>query len=304
MSAFRHRPVLIEEIIGALSVVPSGWLVDATLGGGGHAEALLTARADLRLIAVDRDPAALQAAGERLGPFGDRIELIHAPFSDLAFVLDSRGISSVSAVLADLGVSSHHFDTGERGFSLQHSGPLDMRMDPTCGTPLSERLATVTVEDLADVLYAYGDIQRSIGTARLVLNAWREGADTTVALAARLARKLEGRGRIHPATAVFQALRMWVNDEEGELEALLAMAPARLAIGGALAVIAFHSGEDRMVKQRFRHLGARRGSAFTMPRRKPTIAAPAEIEANPRSRSAKLRVLVRVAPGGDGPNAS
>lgn len=298
---FAHVTVLRDEVTQAVARAAEGvaqaWVIDCTLGGGGHSEAILRAVPHAHVLGLDRDPDALAAATQRLAGFGARFQAVHTPFGRLADVLDARGLPQVTAVVADLGVSSHQFDTPERGFSLRHDGPLDMRMDPTTGLPLAERLATVSVEDLADVLYAYGDIRRSIGTARIVLQAVQEGADTTAKLAQKLAARLTRERNVHPATMVFQALRIWVNGELDELAALLRDAPGRLAEGGALAIISFHSGEDRLVKQAMRDLTPKKYGPFV--RGKPTTAGDEEVRMNPRARSARLRVLWRSRAGGE-----
>lgn len=305
-AGFSHWTVLLSETVQAVAQAPvwqaepgdrpeARWVVDCTLGGGGHSEALLQALPQARLLAFDRDPQALAAAGERLAPYRERVEFVHAPFAALAEECARRGITQLSGVMADLGVSSHQFDTAARGFSFRMDGPLDMRMDPSRGPTALELLREVRLEDLADVLYAYGDIRRSIGTARIVLEEVAKGAVTTLALGERLAARLgrdSGKTKIHPATQVFQALRIWVNGELDQLEALLAQGPGLLAEGAALAVISFHSGEDRLVKHRFAEL-AKRGGDFALPQRKPIVAGEAELVGNPRARSAKLRVLQR-----------
>jgi len=295
---FAHTSVMAREVIAWLRDTPAGWLVDCTAGGAGHSAALLRACPEHRLLALDRDPTAVATARERLAAFGDRATVVHAPFSELAAALDDLGIVELSGVLADLGVSSHQFDVAERGFSIRHDGPLDMRMDPSRGAPLFERLAGVSERDLADVLYNYGDIRASRKTAALVLSAWRDGADSTVALAERLSSRLPRSGRIHPATRVFQALRIWVNDEFGELDTLLQTAPQRLAVGGAMAVISFHSGEDRYVKRAFAAIGRGKRAAFELLTRKPLQPQADECDANPRARSARLRGLRRKPPQG------
>lgn len=302
--SFQHATVLKREVVQAVATAPAGWLVDCTLGGGGHSEAVLEACPHLSVLGLDRDPAALQAASARLARFGARFACQHAAFSELREVLLQRGLFSsaddgarVAAVIADLGVSSHQFDTADRGFSFRLDGPLDMRMDPTRGQTLAERLETVTLEDLADVLYEYGDIRRSIGTARIVLESYREGATTTGQLAAKLEKRLPRERSHHTATPIFQALRIWVNGELDELQTLLRDAPEVLAPQGVLAIISFHSGEDRLVKRAFQALSPKRyGGQFQ--RDKDLAPAPDEIAGNPRARSARLRVLRRAGDGG------
>jgi 16S rRNA (cytosine1402-N4)-methyltransferase len=298
---FSHVTVLREEVTDAVARATSGlataWVVDCTLGGGGHSEAILRAVPQANVLGLDRDPDALAAATARLAGFGPRFQAVHTPFAGLASVVAARGLGPVHAIVADLGVSSHQFDTPARGFSLRHDGPLDMRMDPTTGLSLAERLEHVTVEELADVLYAYGDIRRSIGTARIVLQAVQEGADTTAKLAQKLASRLDRDRNVHPATMVFQALRIWVNGELDELATLLRDAPGLLQEGGVLAVISFHSGEDRLVKQAMRELAPKKYGPFM--RGKPMTAGDEEVRMNPRARSARLRLLWRARAGVD-----
>ncbi|MCO4761589.1 MAG: 16S rRNA (cytosine(1402)-N(4))-methyltransferase RsmH [Myxococcales bacterium] len=295
-SGFAHITVMQQPVVDALVGVPEGWIVDCTLGGGGHTAAILAQLPEARVLGLDRDPAALAAAGERLAEFGDRFRPVHASFSELAKVCEEQGLTQLSGVVADLGVSSHQLDTADRGFSFRHDGPLDMRMDPTRGLPLRERLAGVSKQDLADILYHYGDIRASRRVADVVLDAWQDGVQTTGELAARVASAMPRGGKTHPATLVFQALRMWVNDELGELETLLQTAPPLLAPGGIFAVISFHSGEDRAVKQVFREFAPRKDSDFTRQTKKPQLPSDGETRSNPRARSAKLRVLRRRSP--------
>lgn len=294
--------VLREAAVRAISLAPcwhepqaesdERWVVDCTLGGGGHAQALLEALPSVKLLGMDRDRDALAAAAARLQPFGQRVHMVHAPFADLASVRQHLGIDTIFGIVADLGVSSHQFDTAARGFSFRMDGPLDMRMDPSRGPTVLDLLSDVRLEDLADVLYAYGDIRRSIGTARILLEEVGKGAVTTAVLAERLVARLGRQRSLHPATQVFQALRIWVNGELEQLEQLLVAAPTALAPGASLAIISFHSGEDRLVKHRFAEL-AKRGGEFALPQRKPILADEDELRANPRARSAKLRVLQR-----------
>ncbi len=289
---YAHATVLRDEVVAALAEVPSGWVVDCTLGGGGHSEALLRARPDVRLLGLDRDADALLAAQARLVGFGERFLCAHAPFADVDRVLDRLGIREVAGFIADLGVSSPQLDRADRGFSFRSDGPLDMRMDPSRGEPLRERLLRVRQEDLAVVLREYGDVDRPGRAARVCCEAAAEGVDSTVELAARISRVLPGPSKIHPATRVFQALRIWVNDEIEQLERLLAVAPPRLLPGGVMAVISFHSGEDRVVKHTFRALAPRHGE-FELPVRKSIEADVVEVSVNPRARSARLRLLRR-----------
>jgi 16S rRNA (cytosine1402-N4)-methyltransferase len=301
---FHHITVLRNEVVDAVATCPAAqavpsWVVDATLGGGGHTEALLERLPHLSVLGLDRDPQALAAATARLARFGSRFAAVHTPFSGLAEVLreapwpDRLGTPPLlSAVVADLGVSSPQLDQAARGFSFRLDGPLDMRMDTSRGPTVADLLRDVRVEDLADVLYQYGDIERSIGTAKQVLAAFAGGANTSATLAEALAKRLPRSRSMHPATMVFQALRIWVNRELDELDHLLRDAPGLLAPGGVLAVISFHSGEDRLVKQAMATLCDGETDYFR-PHRKAQAPGSAEVAANPRARSAKLRVLRR-----------
>jgi len=293
---FEHESVLADEVVAWMAEVPAGVIVDCTAGGGGHSGALLAARDDISLVALDRDPDAFAAATRRVRAFGERAKVVRAAFSELAAVVNERQLGPLSGILADLGVSSHHFDTAERGFSFSNDGPLDMRMDPDSGQPLRDKLAMVNERDLADILYGYGDIRASRRAAAAVLTAWREGVDSTAELAVRLKATMPWHGKTHPATRVFQALRIWVNDEFGQLETLLADAPGLLTEKGLFAVISFHSGEDRLVKRRFQALSRGRDATYSVRSKKPIVPSDDETRRNPRSRSAKLRGLVRSPP--------
>jgi len=298
--AYAHLPVLLDEVVAALAPVRGEVFVDCTLGGGGHTEALLEA-VDCRVVGLDRDPAAIRAATARLDRFGGRFQAVHARFSDLAEVLDSLGLDAVDGVLADLGVSSAQLDDPGRGFSFRRPGPVDMRMDP--GAPVS---AASVVHDwsedaLADLIRRYGEEPRARRVARAIV-AGRPWSDTTT-LADAIARVLGGRrGSIHPATRVFQAIRIQVNDELGELQRLLPVAVERLRPGGRLAIISFHSLEDRLVK-RFVAAESGRGTERD-PYGRPVglvrlssrtrAVKPAPDDPNPRARSARLRIATRL----------
>jgi 16S rRNA (cytosine1402-N4)-methyltransferase len=301
---FSHAPVLLDEILEFLfsdGARTGGTFCDATLGGGGHSRAILErASPETRLVGMDRDPQALSAAKENLEGFGDRITLVHAPFSRIGAVLQDLAILSVDGILADLGVSSPQLDRAERGFSFQKEGPLDMRMDQTQGETAAELLARLDERALTSLLRDFGEDRHAV---RIVLAARDRGELVgTSALAAVVARAVPGHERHkNPATRTFQALRIVVNRELGELGAFLEQAPGLLAVGGRLCVITFHSLEDRIVKRRFRALagvgGPRIEGPFTyaLVVKRVVIAADAERDRNPRSRSAKLRVLERVA---------
>lgn len=292
MNAFEHTAVLLEEVMEQLAPKAGGVYADVTLGGGGHARAILERSApDGRLIGTDRDPTALEAAGGALAEFGDRVTLRKARLRDLRAVLTSLDIEHVDGVVADLGVSSAQLDQRERGFSLVNEGPIDMRMDPTEGETALDLIGRSDAEELANVIYRYGEETRSRKIARSVRRAYEEGELETTADLRRAVHRATGprRGRIDPATKTFQALRIAVNEELGELEALLEQLPSVLTMGGVVAVISFHSLEDRIVKHAFRDSEHLR--ALT---KRPIIASDEERERNRRSRSAKLRAARRV----------
>lgn len=292
MIGFEHVPVLLEEVLECLSPAANGIYADVTLGGGGHARGILERSApNGKLVGTDRDPAALQAASEALSDFGPRVTLRKARMRDLRAVLDDLRVPRVDGVVADLGVSSAQLDQDERGFSLSKDGPIDMRMDPTEGQTALELIAESKEEDLANVIYRYGEERRSRRIARSLKRAYEEGALDTTADLRRAVHRATGpkRGRIDPATRTFQALRIAVNEELADLEAFLGQVPEVLATGGVVAVISFHSLEDRMVKHTFR------GSEDLDPiTKRPIVASDEERARNPRSRSAKLRAARRV----------
>lgn len=309
MAAFLHVTVLQEEAAALLAPVPGRRVLDGTLGGGGHAEALLARGATV--IGLDQDERALEAARARLAPFGDRFTAVHANFRDARAVLDGLGGGLVDGALVDLGVSSPQLDEGARGFSFSHPGPLDMRMDTSRGESLADKLSLANVSELERVIRGYAEERFSGRIAKAVVEAFREGRLTdTRALAEVVAGAIPAARRpdhIHPATRTFQALRIWVNDELGALEAWLDALPALVAVGGRAAAISFHSLEDRPVKQRFQELtrgcicppdlpvcGCGRTAGWKLVTRKAVTASDAEIAANPRSRSAHLRCIERV----------
>jgi len=286
--------VLVDEVVSTLAPHATGVYVDCTVGFGGHTAALLAAGAG-RVIAVDRDPDALNYTRARLEADRSRVEFVHADYRELASVLQTRGVASVAGVLADLGVSSRQLDDPSRGFSFRASGPLDMRMDRSRGPSLADRLASVDEKTLADVIWTFGEERRSRRVARAIVAARDRGElDSTLALAAAVRRGVGGGWqRIDPATRTFQALRIWVNEELEGLEAFIERAVGVLEPGGRLAMIAFHSLEDRIVKHTMRRLDA--SGAVRLVTRRPTIPGDAEIAANPRSRSARLRAVERAA---------
>jgi 16S rRNA (cytosine1402-N4)-methyltransferase len=296
-AGFAHVPVLAEAVLEGLAPLAAllaerpggGVLIDCTLGGGGHSALLLEAHPALRLVGLDRDPAARAAAAAALARFGDRVRIEPANFAD------HLPAEPALAVLADLGVSSPQLDVPTRGFSFRAPGPLDMRMDPDAGETAADLLDRLEEAALADLIHGYGEerLSRRIARRLVAERPWagsgRSTADLAYAVAGCFPPKAR-HGRIHPATRTFQALRIAVNDELGALDRLLERAPDWLVPGGLLAVISFHSLEDRRVKTAF--LGDPRLERLT---RKPLVASEEEEQANPRSRSAKLRVARRLA---------
>ncbi len=307
-----HVPVLLEETVARLVTEPGGWYVDGTAGAGGHASAVLAAAGlDARLLALDRDGDALELARAALAPFGGRAIVERANFSEMSAVAARHGIHGVRGILLDLGVSSMQLDRAERGFSFMRDSPLDMRMDDRQELTAAALLKQLSPAELADVLWRYGEESMSRRIAKAIAGALARGEplETTAQLAELVSQAKGGRrGRTHPATQTFQALRIAVNGELAALEAVLPAALELLAPGGRLAVISFHSLEDRMVKQFMAaHEGrmeslAKGGARWIgqLPRarrvtRKAVTATEEEMARNPRSRTAKLRVLERMA---------
>jgi len=291
-----HEPVMVAETVALLEPSRGGVFVDCTVGLGGHARALLEAGAS-RVLALDRDPEALQIARARLEAFGGRVELVHADYRDLGRVLDEHQIPGVAGALADLGVSSMQLDAEGRGFSFRRDEPLDMRMDQSQGPTAADLLRDVAEEDLANVIFQHGEERFSRRIARAIVEARRAGAIATTGQLAQLVRRVvpkRGYQRIDPATRTFQALRIWVNRELDQLEAFLANACARLLVGARLVVITFHSLEDRIVKHAFRALAHGRATLRILTKR-PLVPGEAELDRNPRARSAKLRAIERLA---------
>ena len=307
----RHVSVLLEECIENLNIRPDGIYVDGTLGLGGHSYEIASRLREGRLIGIDRDPSAIERAGKRLEPFRDRITLVHGNFGDVAQILDELGIAGVDGMLFDLGVSSPQLDEAERGFSYMLEAPLDMRMDSTAALSAYEVVNTWSEERLNRILWDYGEERYARRITAAILAA-REKAP--IQSTAELVEIIRGampaaalREKQHPAKRSFQAIRIAVNDELGEVERMMETAPDKLNPGGRLCVISFHSLEDRIVKTGI----ARRENGCTCPReapvctcgfvrtlrsvsRKPILPSEEEIERNPRSRSAKLRVAERV----------
>jgi 16S rRNA (cytosine1402-N4)-methyltransferase len=302
-----HVPVMLEEVIAVLRPRDDAIYVDGTFGGGGYAEALLT-RARCRVYGIDRDPEAIARGHEMAKRFDGRLTLIHGRFSEMDELLDARGVAKADGVALDIGVSSFQFDEAERGFSFSSDGPLDMRMDPSRGETAADLVNTLAEDDLADILHRYGEERRARSLARAIVAA--RPLQRTRELA-EIAERVLGRGpqKIHPATRTFQALRIAVNDELGELERGLEAAERVLNAEGRLAVVSFHSLEDRIVKQFLAERSGRvgRGSrhlpeakpahapSFRETGKNPQTPSAEEVRANPRARSARLRASERTA---------
>mgnify|MGYP003323621790 FL=1 len=288
-SNFNHVPVMGKEIIQSLKELPSeltkqGLIIDATIGGGGHSAQILENFPGIKIIGLDQDPMAREAASKKLIKFGTRIKIISTNFAD--FSLDEQAI----CVLADLGVSSHQLDEPSRGFSFRLNGPIDMRMNPEEGSSAAELIETLSEQDLADLIYKLGEEKRSRRIARKIKNDLAENGpysgtqDLSYAIAGCFPPK-QRYGRIHPSTRTFQALRIAVNNELGSLDSLLLKAPNWLSENGLFIVMSFHSLEDRRVKSSFKT-----DNRLKILSKKPMRASPEEIELNPRSKSAKLRI--------------
>lgn len=308
MAAFSHQPVLLAEVLALLAPQPGARVLDATFGGGGHTRALLAAAPGVSVLALDRDPAAADRAAELTAQEPSRFRFLPVNFAGLA----ELGESGFEGALFDLGVSSFHFDDGARGFSFRHPGPVDMRMDPTSGRSAAEFLETAPESALVRAVRDYGEEPRWKLVVRALVAARGSGQlQETTRLAAVVAGAL-GPGaaysRLHPATRTFQGLRLAVNQELEALAAALPAAFAALRPGGRLAVISFHSLEDRMVKRFFRRLcglpehrhdpahHGDRPACASLVTRKAVEASDGEVAANPRARSARLRVLEQLCP--------
>ena len=282
-----HVPVLLEEVRQGLKPTSGNVLIDGTLGLGGHAMALLeTIGKDGRVIGFDADARNVALAQKRLAAYGDRVTYVHANFREMASRVRAMGIKEVHGVLLDLGMSSAHFDDPARGFSFQADGPLDMRLDISTGATAADLISGMTEKELADLFWRFGEERQAPRIAKAIVQARRKANIlTTGALVAVIQSVAPRHGRLHPATKVFQALRMAVNDEQGALAAVLPQATELLAQGGRIAVISFHSLEDRIVKRFFKS----RADLFPLTK-KPIVASKEEVRANPRARSAKLRL--------------
>jgi 16S rRNA (cytosine1402-N4)-methyltransferase len=280
-------------VLEQLAPSRGGVYVDCTVGLGGHARALLDAGAST-LVGLDRDPAALALARAALEPYGKRVVLVHTDYRQVERVLDAQGVARVDGMLADLGVSSMQLDAEGRGFSFRRDEPLDMRMDTTAGPTAAEALRSVDEGALADLIYEFGEERHSRRIARAIVRARQERQIETTGQLAEIVRRAiprKGYSRIDPATRTFQAIRIWLNRELEGLDDFLRAAAGRLATGGRLAVIAFHSLEDRVVKHTLRALQA--DGTLAVRTKRPLVPTEAEVARNPRARSAKLRAAER-----------
>lgn len=311
MNEFHHVSVLLEECIQGLAIKPDGIYVDGTLGGAGHSSRIAALLTTGRLVGIDRDPVALKAAGERLAPYKDRVSLVHSNFCELDSALDGLGIGGVDGILLDLGVSSPQLDDGERGFSYMVDAPLDMRMNSEDSTDARAIVNTWSYEELKRILYDYGEERYAPQIASAICRR-RETApiETTLELVDIIRSAMPAsalREKQHPAKRSFQAIRIAVNDELNSVSKVMQAAIPRLNPGGRLAVITFHSLEDRIVKNAM----AAAAKGCTCPpnfpvcvcgkkpqvkliTRKPIVSADAELERNPRARSAKLRICEKL----------
>lgn len=311
MTEFHHVSVLLEECLEGLNIKPDGIYVDGTLGGAGHSSQIVKRLTTGMLIGIDRDPVALEAAGKRLAEYGDRVKLVHSNFCEIAQVLDKLQVEKVDGILLDLGVSSPQLDDGDRGFSYMVDAPLDMRMDSGDSLSAHTVVNTWPQEELRRILYEYGEERYAPQIASAICRR-REQApiETTLELVDIIRSAMPPaalREKQHPAKRSFQAIRIAVNDELGSVEKVMRDAIPRLNPGGRLAVITFHSLEDRIVKNAM----AAAAKGCTCPpnfpvcvcgkkpqvkliTRKPLVAGEAELERNPRARSAKLRVCEKI----------
>ena len=307
----KHVSVLLNECIEALCIKPDGVYVDGTLGLGGHSSEIAKRLTTGLLIGIDRDETAIERAGARLAPYGERVRLVHGNFSDVAAILDRLGVDAVDGMLFDLGVSSPQLDEAHRGFSYMQDAPLDMRMDGSASLSAHDVVNSWPEERLKRILYDYGEERYAPRIAAAIVRARQESAiETTLELVEIIRSAMPAaalREKQHPAKRSFQAIRIAVNDELGAVQTMMDTAPDKLRPGGRLAVISFHSLEDRIVKNGIR----RREDGCTCPRdfpvctcgfvqtlrsvsRKPILPSPEEQTANPRARSAKLRVAEHV----------
>jgi 16S rRNA (cytosine1402-N4)-methyltransferase len=295
-----HTPVLAAEVIAWLRIRPEGTYLDATAGTAGHAIEIAKRLTTGRLVAIDRDPRALEIARIRLKEFGEKVILVHREFSEIGEVAEELKLPPLDGVVADLGVSTLELDSPERGFSFRWAGPLDMRMNPDTPLTADEIVNQWPEKELADLLYQKAEERDSRGIARSIVRA-RPIRDTAhLATVVAGVRKARGRQKLHPATKTFLALRIAVNREEEELGQFLSRTPATLNLGGRWIVLSYHSLEDRLVKHAFQRLA--REKSFRVLTKKVIQASEEEVRANPRARSAKMRVAEKIAPAGQEPD--
>ncbi len=301
----QHVSVLLNETLDGLGIKPGGRYIDGTVGGGGHSEAILAGAPDVQLLGLDADPAALERAAIRLLPFGSRVKLVHANFSRLGEVARANGFDRVDGVVLDLGLSSDQLGDPDRGFGFIAGGPLDMRFDQTRGPSAADLINTLDQDELADLIYRYGEEPASRKIARAIVAA--RPIHTSQQLADVIEKAVGRHGRMHPATLAFQALRIAVNDELGSLMGALPQATDLLRSGGRMAIISFHSLEDRIVKEYFRSASQEpvaqpddppgtvyRSAVLRLITRKPIVPSVVEVASNPRARSARLRIAEKI----------
>lgn len=294
MQTLAHVSVMPNEVSQAVGPRPGGLYVDATLGAGGHTEALLMRSPDIRVVAFDRDEEALASASERLAPFAGQVTFEHATYDRIPERLAHLGIDHVDGLVADLGISSLQLDQAERGMSFRNAGPIDMRMDQSSGETALELIARLSQDELANLIYEFGEERASRRIARCITQAYeRDELKTTLDLRRAVVRAVGPRrvGGVDPATRTFQALRIAVNGELEQLDRLLAFAADIIVPSGVIAILSFHSLEDRRVKRAL--LDRTNWQRIT---KKPVVAGPEEQSSNPRARSAKLRAAARLGP--------
>ena len=311
MSEFHHVSVLLDECIDGLNIKPDGIYVDGTLGGAGHSFQIASRLTTGRLIGIDRDPVALKAAGERLAPYSDRVTLVHSNFCEIAKVLEELGIDGVDGVLLDLGVSSPQLDDAQRGFSYMADAPLDMRMNNNDLLTAEEVVNTWSYEELRRILFDYGEERYA---PQIAANICRKREEKRILTTLELVDVIRGampvaalREKQHPAKRSFQAIRIAVNDELGAVRKVMEAAVPKLNPGGRLAIITFHSLEDRIVKNGMNDAAkgcicppsfpvcvCGRKPQVRVVTRKPIVSGDAELERNPRARSAKLRICEKI----------
>lgn len=294
---YEHATVMRDEVVQAIAPRAGGLYVDATLGGAGHTVAILEAEPKARILGLDRDPTAIDAATERLATVADRVVLVRSAFGSVAEALDNLGPARADGLVADLGVSTPQLDDADRGMSFRREGPIDMRMDPDGDETALDLIARLSDDELANVIYEYGEERRSRRIARSIKKALAAGElRTTLDLRRAIVRAVGPVrvGGVDPATRTFQGLRIAVNRELEQLEQLLAALPHVMAEGGVVAIISFHSLEDRLVKRAFA------GPGWSRLTKKPIVPTEDEYNQNPRARSAKLRAARRVSEGAPG----